>query len=64
MRGVIYRIYGKTEMKDNPRVINTLTVIARKILDEECAEKTFEGLTALGQEDSLFRPLFIIIMES
>ena len=64
LRGVIYRIYGKTEMKDNPRVINTLTVIARKILDEECAAKTFEGLTALGQEDSLFRPLFIIIMES
>ena len=51
-------------MKDNPRVLNTLCVIARQIFDLELNEKSLKGMTQVGQTESPFRYLFIIIMES
>lgn len=38
IEGLIYQVYGKKEMRDNARVINTLSVIARAIFDHECEE--------------------------
>ena len=61
--GLIYRIYGRKEMQDNPRVINTLSVIARAVFDNECADNSLDGVLTMGQE-SKFRALFLLIINS
>jgi hypothetical protein len=45
LKTFIYRVFGQKEMRDNPRVINTLTVIARSIFDEELAGNSLKGMT-------------------
>ena len=50
-------------MQDNPRVINTLSVIARAVFDNECADNSLDGVLTMGQE-SKFRALFLLIINS
>lgn len=61
---MIFMIFGQNEIRDNLRVINTLTVIARQIFDKDWEKNTLQGLTALGQDENYFRMLFKIIMRS
>ena len=63
VEGLIYQIYGRVEMRDNPRVINTLSVIARAVFDSECAENSLAALLTMGQE-SKFRALFLLIINN
>lgn len=59
------QIFGKKEIMDNPRVINTLSVIARHHFDAE-VDKNPNVLvfTQLGQEESRFRAIFRLILDS
>ena len=61
---LLKKIFGKKEMVDNPRVINTLCVIARKRFDEEIENFSVFAFTQLGQEESVFRAIFRLIMDS
>ena len=57
-------IFGKLEMKDNLRVINTLTVIAKQVFDVDYEKNTVQGLTAFGQDETYFSIIFKMIMRS
>ena len=64
LKTFIYRVFGRKELMDNPRAINTLTVIARHIFEEELSQGSLKAMTSLGRSQSAFRILFIIILES
>ena len=50
---------------DNPRVINTLSAIARHHFDEEIVNyANVTVFTQLGQEESYFRAIFRLILDS
>lgn len=64
LKAFIYQVFGRKEIRDNPRVINTLTVIARNIFEEELSQGSLKAMTSIGRSESAFRILFIIILEN
>ena len=64
IRPLVHMIYGKLEMQNNPRVINTLTIIAKSVFDKEFENYSLQAYAVLGDEESTFRTMFKIILES
>ena len=58
---LLYAIFGKREMKDNQRVINTLVVIAKAMFDQESKINNFKELCSVFRTDSPFRTIFKVI---
>lgn len=59
------KVFGKKEIMDNPRVINTLSAMARNHFDFEIAKyANVHVFTQLGQEESVFRAIFRLILDS
>lgn len=57
----MYAVYGKREMKDNPRVINSLMIISKAMFDEEAKVNNFKELCSVFRTDSPFRTIFKVI---
>ena len=51
-------------MRDNPRVINTLVIIAKHVFDEELRLGSLKSTTSLGAANSAFRAIFTLILEN
>ena len=54
-------IYGKCEMKNNPRIINTFVLIAKAMFDLEAEQNNFKALCSVLRTESPFRTIFKII---
>lgn len=57
-------MFGRREIRDNPRVINTLVVIAKHVFEEELRVGSLKSATSLGQASTPFRAIFNIILEN
>jgi len=58
---LLQAIFGKREMKDNQRVISTLTIIAKAMFDAEARINNFKELCSVFRTDSPFRTIFKLI---
>lgn len=60
---LLHAIFGKREMKDNPRVLKTLMIIAKSMFDAEYEQNNFKELTSVFRTNSAFRAIFSMIFE-
>lgn len=61
---IIYKIFGRIEMRDNPRIINTLSSIARTIFDQDFEEASMLSLTSQSSDENAFRAIFLVIINN
>ena len=62
---LLQAIFGRREMHDNPRVINTLLVIAKSIFQHEMkrSNDNIKDITSVFRTDSPFKTIFSLIFD-
>lgn len=63
IRQLISAIFGKREIINNKRVINTLMVVASNVFKHEIRNNSTKDVTNTYRTDSVFKTLFNIIYE-
>jgi len=63
MRSVLVSIFGRREMLNNKRVVNTLMIIAKEVLRAELDLTNLKDMTSPFLSDSPFKTLFNLIFE-
>jgi hypothetical protein len=63
IRQLITAIFGKREITNNKRIINTLMVVAGVVFKHEIRNKSTKDVTSTYRTDSMFKTLFNFIYE-